>query len=499
MENYEEIVSSLRTSFNRGRTRNIEWRINQLKNLMRMMEENEDAFLAALKLDLGKPKAESVMAEIDFLKNDVIGLLRDIKKWTKDQPVEKSPLTILDTAYLHPEPYGVALIMGAWNFPLNLTLSPLCPAIAAGNCAVIKPSEVAPATAKVIQELVHKYLDNDCFQVVCGGIPETTELLKQKFDYIFYTGNSTVGRIVRKAANEHLTPCTLELGGKSPVYIDSSADLEVATKRILWGKTTNAGQICVAPDFIMCDKGMEKQLINCMRSTLESWYGFHPQESDSYGRIVNERHHKRLTNLLEKTSGKVVIGGRGDIKDRYLDLTVVTGVTMEDILMKDEIFGPILPIVNVSSAEEAVDVINSRDKPLALYVFSNYPDIHSLFKERTSSGGLTVNETVLALSVEQLPFGGVGLSGMGQYHGKMGFDTFTHYKPVLEKDLGWLGEKLGEFRYAPYNDKNIKMGRFATVSRVLPSLAWIKYLLTLLVGAAIGACVTYLAEEEVSL
>lgn len=495
MESYSSIVSGLRDSFNKGKTRSVQWRINQLKALTRMYEENESIFLAALKSDLGKPPMESFAGELEFLKNDVIGALRHIDQWTKDIPVEKSPLTVLDTVYQHPEPYGVVLVLGAWNYPLHLALAPLTPAIAAGNVAVVKPSEISPATAQALHDLLPKYLDNSCFKVICGGVPETTELLKQKFDYIFYTGSTAVGKIVRKAANENLTPCTLELGGKSPCYIDASADLEVATKRILWGKATNSGQTCVAPDYILCTKEMEQKLVPCMRKILETWFGHKPQESDSYSRVVSERHLDRLSQVLDSTRGKVAIGGKYDRDDKYMDMTVVTDVTMEDPLMKEELFGPVLPIVNISSAEEAITLINSRDKPLALYVFSSRPKIHELFRDRTSSGGLTINETLLQLSVEQLPFGGVGPSGMGAYHGKAGFDTFTHYKSVLIRDLGWFGEKLGEFRYAPYTEKNLKFSRMIMVNRPLPPTGWIKYFITLLVGVGIGVGLAFLINQ----
>lgn len=493
---YGCLVSGLRQAFLSGRTRSVAWRISQLKGIERMLDENEEVFISALKQDLNKPVQESVVAEIDFIKNDIIGILRHIETWTQDVPVARSPLTLLDKPYLHPEPYGVALIMGAWNFPLHLSLAPLTPAIAAGNCAVVKPSEIAPATATAIQELLPKYLDNHCFKVVCGGIPETTELLKQRFDYIFYTGSTQVGKIVGAAANVHLTPCTLELGGKSPAYIDEGCNLDVVLKRLLWGKFNNCGQICVAPDYVLCSKATERKIIPKMKALLESWYTQQPNQSESYCRIVTTRHAERLKAMLEASSGKIAVGGHVDVAEKFMEPTILTGVDWNDPTMKEEIFGPILPILTVGSVDEAIMRINERDKPLALYVFSERPELVAKFQAETSSGGLTVNETLFQLSVEQLPFGGVGASGMGAYHGKAGFDTFTHYKPVLIRDLGWLGEKLGEFRYPPYNQKALRFIRNLLRNRTLPGLGWLTHLISLAVGALLGFAVTLLTTTK---
>jgi len=486
MEDYNKIVSAVRTTFDSGRSKNVEWRKEQLKSVTRMLDENEDKFIAALKSDLNKPVQESIMAEIDYLKNEVIGILRHIDEWTQDQYVDKSPVTLLDTAFLHPEPFGVVLVLGAWNFPLHLTLAPVLPAIAAGNCVIIKPSEIAPATAKVIAEILPKYLDQSCIQVVLGGVPETTSLLKERFDYIFYTGSTPVGKIIGAAANKHLTPCTLELGGKSPTYIDDSGNMEVKVKRLLWGKFNNCGQICVAPDYVLCSKAVESKMLPIMKRLLKDWYGEKPELSNDYCRIVSERHLDRLAGMLNKTEGSVVIGGKNDYQGKFVEPTVVTGVTWDDAIMQEEIFGPILPILTVNSVDEAIKLINQREKPLALYVFSDHKEVQDQFKTRTSSGGLVFNETILHLSVEELPFGGVGASGMGAYHGKHGFDTFTHSKPILARDLGWLGEKLGEFRYPPYDIKAIGFIRNLLKNRALPSLAWVKSLVVFILGIALG-------------
>jgi len=492
MSNFHNLVEEVRAAFKTGRSKNIDWRIEQLRGLKRMLVENETLFLSALKEDLNKPELEAAIMETEFLKNEIISIQRNIRDWTRDKFVDKSPLTMLDTVFMHPEPYGVVLVMGAWNFPLNLTLAPVLPAIAAGNCVVLKPSEISPATARVMADLIPQYVDTTCIKVVCGGVPETTELLKERFDYIFYTGSTVVGKIVRDAANQYLTPCTLELGGKSPAYIDNSGNLEYKVKRLCWGKFNNCGQICVSPDYVLCSKEVEEKMIPIMRSVIKDWYGEKPEISKDYCRIVNNKHMDRLKEMLSMTNGKVVIGGRSDNDDKFLEPTVITGVGLGDAVMQEEIFGPILPIFNVESAEDAIKVINSRDKPLALYVFTDREDVQEMFKNQTSSGGLVFNDTLMHLSIEQLPFGGVGASGMGAYHGKFGFDTFTHMKPILKKDLGWLGERLGELRYPPYDPKTLSLIRNLTRNRALPDFEWVKGGLVFSLGAALGYALYHL-------
>jgi len=491
---YQGLVDQLRLEFGKGSSRSLAHRVKQLEGFRRLLVEEEDTLLAALKTDLNKPTQESIMAEIDFLKNDIIGLLRHIKQWTKDQPVEKAPTTLLDEVMIHPEPYGVVLVIGAWNYPLQLTLAPVLPAIAAGNCVLIKPSEVSPATAEAIGSLVPKYLDPATVRVVQGGVPETTELLKERFDYIFYTGSTNVGKIIGAAANKHLTPCTLELGGKSPAYIGDAllqdeTKLEVVAKRLLWGKFNNAGQICVAPDYVLCSPKLEARLVPLLAKNLVEWYSDNPMSSSDYCKIVSSRHIDRLLGLLSSTKGKVVVGGGSDKKTNFMEPTVVSGVKLDDPLMQEEIFGPILPIINVESAEEAVNIINRGEKPLALYVFSENQEIHRLFKTGTSSGGLLVNDTLMHLTVEQLPFGGVGHSGMGGYHGKFGFDTFTHKKPVMVRGLGKVSEALGAFRYPPYKAEALSRVRWIIENRALPSFSWLPGFLLFMLGIAIGVLI----------
>jgi len=435
MSDYDELVAGLRLGFNSGKTRDIAWRIRQLQAFDRMLVENEAALLSALKTDLNKPQQEAVMAEIDFCRNEILGLLRNIRAWTRPQAAEASPLTLLDQVSTVPEPYGVCLVIGAWNFPVQLSLAPALPALAAGNCVLIKPSEISAATAAVMAEIVPRYLDPDCVTVVQGGVPETTALLNQRFDYIFYTGSPTVGRIIGKAAAAQLTPCTLELGGKSPAYIDNSVDLEVAVKRLLWGKCQNAGQVCIAPDFLLCSGEVEKAILPIMQRVLEGFYTSRPADSPDYCRIVSERHYSRLAALLTASKGKVALGGETETETRYMAPTILTGVTAEDPVMQEEIFGPILPVVRADSPAEAIALVNSRPKPLALYVFTEKKAVREMFLNQTSSGGLLFNDTLMHAFPEQLPFGGVGESGMGAYHGKHGFDTFTHYKVTIMAGL----------------------------------------------------------------
>lgn len=452
-KNPAEIVQHLRNSFNNGKTIPLDYRLKQLSSLKRMYEENKTEMMNALAKDLRKSKQESMVLEIDYLLNDVTHMINELKKWTKPEQPSRDFANLLDGVYIYNEPYGVALVIGAWNYPLQLTLMPVAGAIAAGNCVVIKPSEIATESAKFIANYIPKYLDQDCCQVYLGGVQETTELLNQRFDYIFFTGSTTVGKIIHKAANKYLTPTTLELGGKSPVYIDNSVDLNLVAKRILWGKLVNAGQTCVAPDYVLCSKQVEKPFVDACQRTIREFYGTNPKQSPDYCRIINSRQFDRLTSLLK--NGNIAVGGDSDRDDLYIEPTVLTDVKPTDDVMLEEIFGPILPIVNVEDAYEAINFIKNREKPLALYIFSNKKqDVEAILKN-TSSGGVTVNDTIMHLAVDTLPFGGVGNSGMGAYHGKHSFDIFSHKKGILYKDLGLLGEKLGAARYPPYSDKKI--------------------------------------------
>ncbi|XP_055624377.1 aldehyde dehydrogenase family 3 member A2-like isoform X2 [Toxorhynchites rutilus septentrionalis] len=389
-------------------------------------------------------------------------------------------LNMMDKVFIYKDPYGVILVIGAWNYPLQVTLAPVAAAIAAGNCVLIKPSEVAPATSRFIAETIPKYLDQDCYRVVEGGVKETSELLQQKFDYIFFTGSGKVGRIVHQACNTNLTPCTLELGGKSPCFIDSTTDISIATKRILWGKFINAGQTCIAPDYILCSKAVQEQILEEARSILIEWYGEDPKNSPDLCRIINQGHFERLRRMIE--GANVAIGGDIDSEEKYISPTILIDVEPEDAIMQDEIFGPILPIVNVEESHDAIEFINSRAPALVLYIFTQDKDLQEVFIHTTTSGGICLNDTILQFNVESLPFGGVGPSGMGAYHGKYGFDSFTHKKSCLMKDFNALGEKLASSRYPPYSDSKISFLATMMKKRQGFSVKFLPYLFMFVIG-----------------
>ena len=402
--------------------------------LRELFVEQEDRLIDALVADVGKPRIEAYTTEIAFTINEIDHTLKHLDAWTKPTKV-KVPLTFKPgSATLRPEPLGTVCIIAPWNYPVQLLFAPLVAALAAGNTAVLKPSEVTPSVSALIEELVPRYFSASTVAVVTGAVDETTALLEQRFDHIFYTGNGKVGRVVMRAAAEHLTPVTLELGGKSPAIVAADANVEVAAKRIAWAKFLNAGQTCVAPDYVLVDERVEDALATALADAVTSFYGADPRQSNDYARIVNERHHDRLMKLLEAGGyDATVIGGTGDRGSRYIAPTVLAGVKPDAAVMDDEIFGPILPILSVTDVDEAIRFVNDRDKPLALYVFSSDDDTLEHVVSNTSAGGVTMNHAVLHLAVPDLPFGGVGESGMGSYHGKSGFDTFSHAKAVLNK------------------------------------------------------------------
>ncbi|XP_068620032.1 aldehyde dehydrogenase, dimeric NADP-preferring isoform X2 [Battus philenor] len=484
--NIAEIVEKARETYNSGVTRPIEWRRQQLQNLMRMYTENTNAMVAALAKDLRRCKMEAMLLETEYLINDLKNTLNNLDEWSQPERPSKGMVNILDEVVIYNDPYGVVLVIGAWNYPLQLLLLPMAGAIAAGNVVIIKPSELSEACAKFVAEMVPKYLDNDAVKVVEGGADVATELLKQRFDYIFYTGGTNVGKLVYAAATKHLTPVTLELGGKSPVYIDSTADIAITAKRVLWGKFINAGQTCIAPDYVLCSKEVQDKFVDAARDVLKEWYGEVPQKSPDLCRIINSRHFSRLQALLDASKDKVAIGGSSDPNDRFIEPTVLANVKDTDKIMEDEIFGPILPIVPVENAYEAIKFINAREHPLVLYVFSKQGNIHTLFNEQTRSGSVCINDTIMFYGVDTLPFGGVGNSGLGAYHGKASFDTFTHKKSCLIKNFNGLGEKIASARYPPYSDKKLKTITMLMAKRTLPSFKFLPYLLTFALGAGVS-------------
>ncbi|XP_052893093.1 aldehyde dehydrogenase family 3 member B1 isoform X4 [Anopheles moucheti] len=491
---FSDVVQQLRTTFNTGKTRDVDFRLNQLNALLRCYEENTNEMANVLAADLRKHKQEAHLLEIEFILNDLRNTLFNLREWVKPEKPEKSLVNMMDGVYIYKDPFGVVLVIGAWNYPLQLTLVPVAAAIAAGNCVVIKPSEVASATAKFIEDVLPKYLSQDCYRVVNGGPKETTELLKEKFDYVFYTGSGRVGKIIHQACSENLTPCTLELGGKSPCYLDSTANIAIAARRILWGKFINAGQTCIAPDYVLCSKQVQKQFIEEARKVLKEWYGTNPKDSPDLCRIINQNHFQRLTSLLK--GANVAIGGETDLQDRYISPTILIDVKSTDPVMQDEIFGPILPILNVDNAYDAIKFINSRPPPLVMYIFTLDTKIQDLFVTGTRSGSMCLNDTIMQYAVEALPFGGVGPSGMGSYHGKYSFDTFVHKKSCLTKDFNPIGEKLAASRYPPYSDSKLSFLSTLLKKRQGINLHFLPYLLMFGIGVASTLVVSTLLKED---
>ncbi|GAA5205984.1 aldehyde dehydrogenase family protein [Streptomyces thinghirensis] len=429
-----DVVARLRAAFRTGRTKPVEWRTAQLRRLRALLTENGPDLEAALHADLGKSAAEAQRTEIGFTVREIDHTLDHLADWLRPEPAPVPAHLGADaTAWTQYDPLGVVLVIAPWNYPAQLLLAPVVGALAAGNAVVAKPSELAPATSAVLARLLPRYLDTEAVAVVEGGIPETTALLAERFDHVFYTGNGTVGRIVMRAAAEHLTPVTLELGGKSPAFVDRDADLDVVAARLAGGKFLNAGQTCVAPDYVLTDPETAAALEPALVRAVEGLYGTDPAQSAEYARIVNERHFDRLTGLLD--SGRVVVGGGSDRAEKYLAPTVLADVAPDAPVMREEIFGPILPIVTVPGLDEAIDFVNDRDKPLALYVFSESDTTRERFAAETSSGGLGHGLPLAHLTVSDLPFGGVGESGMGNYHGRYSIETFSHRKAVLKKPL----------------------------------------------------------------
>lgn len=366
------------------------------------------------------------------------------------------------------------MIIGTWNYPVNSVVGPLIPTIAGGNCAVVKFNEISVHTSSLLSELLPKYLDSECFQFVSGAVPQTTELLKHRWDHIMFTGNSTVARIIAKAAAEHLTPCTLELGGKNPALIDGSMSMKTVASRIVGGKCFNTGQTCIAPDYILIKEEDAENFIEELRGAFERLYGDLEdlQDNPDYGRVVSDTHWKRLSDLLENTKGDIVIGGQRDKNTRFFSPTVVQNVDFADVLMEKEIFGPILPVLTIKSVDEAIDLINENEKPLAAYIFSdNYKNIEN-FKNHVLSGGMVINDTILHFTCDDLPFGGVGESGYGAYHGKYGFDTFTHKKSVLWRSSGLVAESLNWVRFPPYQNWKSKAVKALGTKPSNPNSSW---------------------------
>jgi aldehyde dehydrogenase (NAD+) len=447
------IVRRVREAFNTGTTRRIDWRLTQIKAIQRLIEENKDVLDKALRADLGTGDFWIYAVELDAALNECKDAIAHLEDWVKPETVSTPLLNLPAKSIIMREPFGVALVISPWNYPISLLLNPLIAAISAGNAVVLKPSEISVNTSRELARLIPKYVDPVCVAVVEGAVEETTQLLKERFDIIMYTGNTPVGKIVMKAAAEYLTPVILELGGKCPAIVAPDCNLSNTAKRICWGKwTLNNGQTCVAPDYVITTEAMEGPLLEEMKKTLIEFYGENPKESKDISRMVNERHTKRVADLLEDKKLTEITGGKStvDVKGRYIAPTIVR-CGPDAKVMKDEIFGPILPVLTVKSMDEAIDFVNKGDKPLALYVFTENSKFAKSTLERTSSGGACVNDIAMHVGNVNLPFGGVGASGMGAYHGKYGFEAFSHKKSIFIKS-----GTDPSLRYPPYTAFKLK-------------------------------------------
>ncbi|OIW00359.1 hypothetical protein TanjilG_29926 [Lupinus angustifolius] len=448
------LVKELRKSFDLGRTKSYEWRVSQLEGIAKMLEEKEKEIAEALYKDLSKPALEAFISEFSQVKGSCSEALQELKQWMKPEKVNTSITTYPSSAEIVSEPLGVVLVISTWNFPFLLSMDPVIGAISAGNAVVLKPSEIAPATSSLLANLLKDYLDNSAIRVVEGAVHETTALLEQKWDKILYTGSARVGRIVMAAAAKHLTPVVLELGGKCPAVVDSDINLQVAARRIIGGKwACNSGQACISVDYIITTKEFAPKLINALKEELEQCFGKDPIESKDMSRIVSPAQFTRLAKLLDEVSDKIVLGGQKDEKKLKIAPTIVLDVPQEAMVMQEEIFGPIMPIITVDNIKDSFSIIKSKPKPLAAYLFTNNEQLKKDYVENISSGGMLINDTVLHVATRGLPFGGIEESGMGSYHGKFSFDTFSHKKSILYRGF----EADTSLRYPPYTPKKEKL------------------------------------------
>ena len=447
-EHITALVEKQRRYFSSGATLPVAFRVAALRKLRQALSDNESRIAGALYSDLGKSPQESYMCETGMALSELRYLIRHTPSFTRKKTVPTPLAQFAARSYRKPSPYGVTLIMSPWNYPLLLTIGPLADALAAGNTAIVKPSAYSPATSALLAELLGGLFPPEYVAVVTGGREENNHLLEEKFDYIFFTGSTGVGRLVLEKAAKHLTPVTLELGGKSPCIVDESANLKLCARRIVFGKFLNSGQTCVAPDYILCHSGVKEELLTHIKAEISRQYG-----DGDCGKIVNPKHFERLTGLLQP--GKVVMGGTCDPDRLRISPTVMDNVSFDDPVMQEEIFGPILPVLTFTNLESVIETVNSRPKPLALYLFSEDQQTVEAVTSRCAFGGGCVNDVIIHLATTHMPFGGVGESGMGAYHGKAGFDTFTHYKSIVDKKT-WLDLPM---RYRPYTKGAEKLVR----------------------------------------
>jgi len=447
------LINKQRYFFNSEKTRDISYLKDVLKSLRTEILNREDDIYNALYKDFKKSKFETYLSEIGIVIAELNLVIKNIHKWSKPKRVLPSLLNFPSSDYIYSEPYGSVLIIGPWNYPFQLALAPAIAAIAAGNTVVIKPSELTPNTSQLLENIISKVFQREHVSIIQGGVPETSELLAQKWDYIFFTGSVAVGKIVAKAAAEHMTPVTLELGGKNPCVIDETVNLKLTAKRLVWGKFVNAGQTCIAPDYLLVKPELKASLITHLIEEIEKAYTNNPETSTDYPRIINSKNLNRLTKML--SDSKVIFGGNSNSADNYLSPTLIDEPSLDSEVMRDEIFGPILPILTYSTETDIKTIISRYEKPLAFYVFSNNKTFAKKLMSLYSFGGGTINDTMIHFGNHRLPFGGVGESGIGAYHGRLGFETFSHQKAVVKK-ANWLDIPM---RYAPYKNKIIQLKR----------------------------------------
>lgn len=448
-----ELVEKQRAYFMEGKTLPVETRLAALNRLEKAILANEEKISRALKEDLGKSPTESYMCETGMTLAELSYVKKHLRSWNRDRRVTTPMAQFHARSFTVREPYGVVLIMSPWNYPLQLALEPLIGALAAGNCCIVKPSAYSPATSAVIAKLLRESFPEEYVAVVEGGRQENQGLLAQKFDYIFFTGGVNVGKLVMEKASAHLTPVTLELGGKSPCIIDESANLKLAARRLVFGKYLNCGQTCVAPDYVLVHQKVKEDFLAYVKKEIVRMFGERPLENPDYGKIINRKHFERLLGLLNRD--KLIFGGESDPEALRIAPSILDNVTEDDAVMQEEIFGPILPVLTVRSMEEALSFVNARPKPLAFYVFTQDKKVEELFLRRASFGGGCINDTIIHLATSAMGFGGVGSSGMGSYHGKKSFETFSHEKSIVKK-YNWIDLPM---RYQPYTQMKDKMIR----------------------------------------
>lgn len=442
------IVQNQRAFFYKGNTFSIEFRKTALIKLKKLLDTYQEELIKAIHTDFKKSEFETILTEIAMIKLELRKHISNLKKWSKPQKVSASILNFPSSDYIYKQPYGVVLIISPWNYPLLLAIQPLISAIAAGNCVVLKPSEISSNTSAVIAKMINENFPTEFISVILGGVEKTTEILENKFDIIFFTGSTAVGKIIQQKAAETLTPTVLELGGKSPCIITKSANLEIAVKRITFGKFVNAGQTCIAPDFIWIDETIKDKFLAILKQTIIGFYGNNIESNSDFPRIINQKQFSRLEQYLN--NGKLYFGGKTDISDNYIEPTILDEISFNDAIMKEEIFGPILPVLTFKNLTEVVDHNHENEKPLAMYLFSTNESEIKNFMKQTQFGGGCVNDVLSHIINDKVPFGGFGSSGLGSYHGKFGFDAFVHFKSVVHRK-NWLDFKI---KYAPYAKKS---------------------------------------------